>query len=267
MPLIKLTRLLAVICFAAIFFAGCKPVEQNITYFKNVPDSLPIPVDVDLPKFKDPVIRTNDMLQISIVTLDKDDNILLKNNNTIPVGVSSSGAAGGAPAILVDNKGMIELPAAGKIYVAGLTTFAARDTIRNRLEKFYKQPVVSVNFANFTINVLGEINRPGPYIIANEKVSILDAISMAGDLSIDGKRENIMLIRDSAGVKTFARFNINNTNFLSSYYYYLRQGDIVYVEPKKSKQSGADAIRGRNVGYISLAFSILITIVSLIVIR
>jgi polysaccharide export outer membrane protein len=122
--------------------------------------------------------------------------------------------------------------------------------------------VVSVRFANFNITVLGEVARPATYVVPNEKVSILDAIGMAGDLTIYGKRENVLLIRDSLGIKKMMRFDLNSTSTLLSPYFYLRQGDVVYVEPAKSKIAASDAVKTRNITLLGAGLSLLIVIFS-----
>lgn len=265
-------RILLGFILVVFFLVGCKPQQLNIAYFKNVPDSLyGVAMSAKVAAFKDPVIQSNDLLQITVLTLDKDDNEVLAAASKIPVNASittnSQVASNTVSGFLVDREGVINLPAIGKVKVAGLTTALARDTIRNRMSRFYKSPVVNVRFANFTITVLGEVNKQGQYTVPNEKVSIIDAIGLAGDLTVDAKRENILLIRDSADVKQFTRFNLNSSSLLTSPYFYLHQGDVVYVEPKKTKPSGNDVVKSRNLAIITTAVSALATILTIVLTR
>lgn len=268
---IKFTKFsckISILWMIVLFLNGCV-ATQNLAYFRNVPDSFSKETVSLLAPFKNPVIQANDLLQISVVTLDKNDNEILANGSRManPSGNNFTSSNPAISGLLVDDQGMIELPAIGSVKVSGLTTFAARDTIYNRMAKFYKKPVVNVRFSNFTVTVLGEVNRPGQFTASGEKISIVDAIGLAGDLTVDAKRENLLLMRDSANIKVFARFNLTNSNLLASGYYYLRQGDVVYVEPKKTKPSGNDAVKSRNLTIITTAISGLATIITLIITR
>ena len=240
--------------------------NKKITYFKDVPDALyKTAQNIPSVPYQDPLIRPNDILQISILTLDPQVNNVLTAANTSSFAVQpgSSSAPAGAASVsgfLVDNSGHVELPAIGKIKVSDMTTATARDSIHNRVATIYKDPVVNVRFANFNITVLGEVARPATYIVPSEKVSILDAIGMAGDLTIYGKRENVLLIRDSSGIKQMVRFDLNSSTTLMSPWFYLRQGDVVYIEPNKSKVASTDAVRNRNITLIASGISLLIVI-------
>lgn len=257
----------ALISGLVVLASSCS-VDKKITYFKNIPDSVYNAARV-IPSsgYSDPQIQSNDILQVSILTLDPQVNSVLAAGNNMVFSVqpgSSTSPVAPTPisGILVDNEGTIELPVVGKIKVSGLTTSVARDSIRSRVGIYYNNPVVNVRFANFSITVLGEVARPAAYVVPNEKVSILDAIGMAGDLTIYGKRENVLLVRDSMGVKTSVRFNLNSAETFSSPYFYLRQGDMVYVEPNKARVASTDAVKARNISLIATGISLLVVIFS-----
>ena len=154
---------------------------------------------------------------------------------------SANGSSGAASApiapvgYLVNKNGEIEIPLIGKVKVADLTTFDAADAIRVKSLEYLKSPNVQVRILNFKITVLGEVNKPGSYTVPNEKVSVVDAIGIAGDLTIFGKRDNILLIRDVDGKKEFARLNINSSDIFKSPYLYLKQNDVLYIEANKAK--------------------------------
>lgn len=251
-----------------VSYASSCTVDKKITYFKNIPDSI-YHVANQLPSqaFSDPLIQPNDILQVSILTLDPQVNTVLAAGNNTAFSIqpgSSNSPVTPAPisGLLVDNRGTIELPVIGNIKVDGLTTSVARDTIRNRVAEYYNSPVVNVRYANFSITVLGEVARPASYVVPNEKVSILDAIGMAGDLTIYGKRENILLVRDSMGIKQYVRFNLNSSDVFMSPYFYLKQGDMIYVEPSKSKIAASDAVRARNISLFATGLSLIIVLIS-----
>jgi polysaccharide export outer membrane protein len=258
---------ISVFLLYAFLVSSCG-TNKKITYFQDVPDSLYLQSkNVISAPFIEPVIQPNDILQIAILTLDPRGNDILTaaNSSSYSTQPGSSNATAAPPAVtgfLVDNAGWVEVPIIGKVKVGGMTTAVARDSIHTKVAVYYKNPVVSVRFANFNITVLGEVARPATYIVPSEKVSILDAIGMAGDLTIYGKRENVLLIRDSLGVKKMMRFDLNSTSTLLSPYFYLRQGDVVYVEPAKSKIAASDAVKTRNITLLGAGLSLLIVIFS-----
>jgi polysaccharide export outer membrane protein len=109
-----------------------------------------------------------------------------------------------------------------------------KEIVRNHALKYYKDPLVNVRIANFYITVLGEVKRPGLYIVGNEKINIIDAIGLAGDLSLGGKRGNVIIIREENGESVFKRVSLNATDIVQSEYYYLQSGDKIYIEPLKA---------------------------------
>lgn len=259
-------KLLVVIFFLALL-SSCA-TNKKISYFRDIPDSIFLTAkNINTSSFEEPLIQPNDILQVSILSLDPQLNNMFTLANSVAFSVqpSSSNVPAGAPTIagfLVDKKGIIELPVIGKIKVAGLSTGAARDLIHDRVAGYYKDPVINVRFANFNITVLGEVARPATYVVPNEKVSVLDAIGMAGDLTIFGKRENILLIRDSSGQKKYVRFDLNSSAMFKSPYFYLRQGDVIYVEPGKAKIAASDGVKTRTITLVASGLSVLIVLLS-----
>jgi polysaccharide export outer membrane protein len=146
--------------------------------------------------------------------------------------------------------------------VQGKTTDSVREEIKNKAAAYYKDPVVNVRFANFRVTVLGEVNKPSTYDMPNEKVTLLDALGAAGDLTIYGKRENVLLIRNKDGKKEFVRFNLNQSNLFTSPYFYLHQGDVVYVEPNKAKVASTDLTQVKRISIMASVLSLLIVAVS-----
>lgn len=163
---------------------------------------------------------------------------------------------------LVDINGEISFPVIGKLKVAGLKKSEAVDLITSKLSSYLKYPIVTIQFLNYKVTVLGEVNRPGSYTINNERVSILEALGLAGDMTVYGKRENVLLIREADGKKQFVRLDLNSLNPLSSPYYYLQQNDVIYVEPNATKLRSAASL---NVSLWLSAVSTLASTVTIIV--
>ncbi|ACU62200.1 polysaccharide biosynthesis/export family protein [Chitinophaga pinensis] len=249
-------------------FMSCS-TPKNVTYFRDIPDTV-LRRSIDQAPYYTPEIQVDDILQVTIQTLDPASTAMLNQTNTAswPVtGTSgtqpaSNTAASNVSGFLVDKDGYVVLPLIGKVLVKGKTTDKVRDDIRAKAAEYYKDPVVNVRFANFKITVLGEVTRPSTYIVPNEKVTLLDAIGMAGDLTIYGKRENVMLIRDAGPKKEFIRFNLNDSKTFTSPYFYLRQGDVVYVEPDKNKVSGTDTNSVKRIAVITSVLTLLVVVIS-----
>ncbi|TCK84938.1 polysaccharide biosynthesis/export family protein [Albibacterium bauzanense] len=244
-------------------FSSCVVTKKSV-YFNDLPfDSTAV---VNLAKFNEPVIQADDILNITIQTVDVDATAAVNQVSTVPaVGASSASTVGNQviKGFLVDKDGNVAIPMLGNIKVAGLTTYDARQLIAENASRFFKEPTVQVRFANFKITIIGEVAKPATYTVPNEKVTLLDAIGLAGDLTIYGKRENVMLIRDNLnGEKEFIRFNLNSYDTFKSPYFYLQQNDVIYVEPGKGKVAANNAARTQTISLISALASLAIVALS-----
>ncbi|MGF1924758.1 MAG: polysaccharide biosynthesis/export family protein [Bacteroidia bacterium] len=239
--------------------------NKNITYFKDIEAVNQAKLE-NAAVFQEPVIQSDDILSISVFTLDQKSGAVV--NQSAPTPLLGGGTEGSSSQLsngfLVDKNGEIELALSGKIKVAGLTTYQARELVRDVVSKNYKAPNVQLRFANFKISVLGEVNKPSAYTLPNEKVTILDALSLAGDLTIYGKRENVLIVRDSNGQKEFARLNLNSSEIFNSPFYYLKQNDMIYVEPNKAKASANNTPQIQTVGIITSVLSVLVLAISVL---
>ena len=244
---------LNVLAFMAIVltFNSCISSKQ-IAYFQkgvNQSDTLQIA------KAYIPTIQAGDILLINIGSLNPAASSFFNPYSTMSVGSettdASSAAASGitqspsvsqtaAPNFLVDENGAIELPLIGNIKLGGLTTAQARDLIKERIKKYLKEPTINVRVINYKVSVMGEVVHPSVYVIPNEKITLPEALSLAGDLTIFGKRENVLIIRDDNGKKIFARVNLSNRDLYTSPYYYLHNNDVVYVEPNGGRIAQTD---------------------------
>lgn len=223
--------------------------RKEIVYFQ--PGSTP--ASGQALKYTEPAIQTDDILSIRVSSLSKEASSFFNMNN--------EGEVKDDEGYLVDGNGSIEMPLIGQIKVSGLTTKSARDTLRKKLEKYLQNPAVTVRYKNFRVIVLGDVERPGVYTIPNEKINIIEAIGLAGDLTIYAKRNNIMVIRDSNGKKDYGSIDLNSRNVFESPYYYLRTNDVIYVEPGKGKTAQSDNFY-RVVPVILSGFTILVVILT-----
>ena len=163
---------------------------------------------------------------------------------------------------LVNKEGIIDFPVLGKLPVKGLTINQLKDMLVLKLDQYLKNPIVNARLLNYKITVLGEVNKPSSYTLQSERVSVMDAIGLAGDLTIYGKRENVLLVREENGQRNFIRLNLNSSKIFQSPYYYLKQNDVLYIEPNKSKIASSDALTIRNLSILSTIATVLVVIVS-----
>jgi len=222
-------------------FSSCVNSRKAV-YFNNIQDTTITNSVATL----DPVIQSSDLLNISVSSLNPEASMLFNTPNiTMPVTTTSSGTTPtsggfGSPQLmgyLVNQEGVIKFPILGKFKAAGLTKRQLEDAIADTLtaRKLLVDPIVTVRYLNFRVTILGEVARPTTLNVANERISILEALGLAGDLTIYAKRDNVMLIRESDGKKIIKRIDLNANDILGSPYYYLKTNDIVYVEPRKEK--------------------------------
>ncbi len=164
---------------------------------------------------------------------------------------------------IVNSDGNINFPVLGDIKIAGLNREQAVTFIGGKLKDYIKDPIVNIKTVNYKITVLGEVNRPGTYTATNERITLIEALGMAGDLTIYGERENVLVIQDYDGKKTYTRVNLKSHDLFNSPVYYLSQNDIVYVEPNKT-QAKASGI-GPSTGVLFSTLGILISTTALII--
>lgn len=248
-----------------IFLNSCKTTKV-VPYFSDFPDTSKPTVIKAFP-FKSPVIQPDDVLSITLQTIDNVVSAPVNTTNTSDVSTGSASGAGGQNinGYLVDRDGMVELPFIGKMRVGGLTTSQARDTILKAANKLFVSPIVNVRLINFKITVLGEVNRPSAYVMPSEKVTIFDAIGLAGDLTIYGKRENVLLVRDSTGDnRKMIRMDLNSKNIMQSPYFYLQPNDMVYVEPNKDRIISSDALTSRRITILTVTLSTVVTLTAIL---
>lgn len=163
---------------------------------------------------------------------------------------------------LVDKEGFIDYPVIGKVKALDLTRNQVTSLLVKKLENYIKNPIVNVRVNNFKISVTGEVTRPGTFLINSERISLLEALSQAGDITIYGKRTNILLIREVNGKKVSQRIDITKSDFINSPYYYLTQNDVIYVEPNNTRRNSS--VIGPNVSILVSIASITIALLTLL---
>lgn len=213
----------------------------------------------------DAKIMPKDLLTITVSATDPE--AVKPFNLTVPslTTGTSTYSQPSLQAYLVDNNGQINFPVIGLITLSGLTKSEAEQKVTGLLSKYLKeQPVVTVKFVNYKISVIGEVARPNTFTIVNEKVNIFEALAMAGDMTIWGKRENVKIIReDVSGNKKVVVLNLNDPSVIYSPFYYLQQNDVVYVEPNETKAKNSEI--GSATSLWLSGTSILISIATLLI--
>ena len=254
-----------ILLFVTVLLSSCRSTK-NVAYLQNSDY-----VDPSRSEYLyDARIMPKDVLTITVSTVNPEAaapfNLLVRptlNNNQSSV---SSTGGGSLQTYLVDNKGCIEFPVLGTLEVGGLTKSLCEKMIHDKIMPYLnasENPVVTVRMSNYKISVLGEVNRPGMFVVGNEKINILEALAQAGDLTIYGVRNNVKLIRDNeTGRNEIHTLNLNDADIISSPYYYLQQNDIVYVEPNKVKARNSSI--GQSTSLWLTSTSILISLSSLL---
>ena len=251
----------AVLCMT---LGSCGSSKQ-IAYFQNA-DSLNYAASKGL---FDAKIMPKDLLTISVSTTDPKaaTPFNLSVTNTLNATGYLSTGAGSLQTYLVDNDGFINFPVVGQLKVGGMTKRQCENYIRDKILPYMSKtenPIVTVKMASFKVTVAGEVKAPGVFNVDQEKISVIEALARAGDLTIYGKRGNVLLIReDATGEKSVHRLNLNDANLINSPYYYLQQNDYLYVEPN-SVQAKNSAIGSSTTIWISVV-SILTSVASLVV--
>lgn len=210
---------------------GC--INQKKAVYFNDLNSTTITNKTPVPET---IIQKNDLLNITVSSLDSKASEVFNAPNIL--NVTTAGTSGEILGYLVGTDGTVQFPILGSIKAEGLTKDQLRVSIQKKLvdQDLLKAPIVSIRFLNFRVTVLGEVKNPTVINVPNEKISLLEALGLAGDLTIYAKRDNILVIRENEkGDKDIRRINLNSIELLSSPYYYLKSNDIIYVEPNKSK--------------------------------
>lgn len=261
----KIHKVVCMLTLSTLLVSGCTsyqkvPYLQNPEVVNNYGKEIPL---------YDAKIMPKDILNITVNTTDP--AAAAPFNLTVQDPISSTNGSlrtTTQPSLqqyLVNNDGEIDFPVLGRLRISGLTKNECEALIRQKLIPYLKEtPVVTVRMINYKISVLGEVNKPGTFTVTNEKVNVLEALAMAGDMTVYGVRKNVKLVREDAnGKRLIQTLNLNDADLVLSPYFYLQQNDILYVTPNKTKARNSDIGNSTTI-WIS-ATSILVSIASLLV--
>lgn len=242
-----------------VFYFSCASREK-IAYYQNIEQVLAS----DSTTSFDTKLQPDDLLMIVVMAQNAEaaapfnlPSVMLQSNTeleTQQLRVNS---------YLIDSKGAIQFPVIGEVRLGGLSRSEAISKLISELKKYINDPKVNLRILNYKITVSGEVKQPGVQVVNSERITLVEALAMCGDLTEYGKRNNIMIIREKDGKKEIGRVDITKADFINSPYYYLSQNDHVYVEPNKTKVNASSV--GPNTGIIISAISLLLTVVAIII--
>jgi len=252
----KLQPNYGVICLTLlILITSCSSPKRNLVYFSDLPTTNDYSTKIN--NYTPPKIQADDILSISVSSLNPESNVLF-NNVLLPAAGNNQVIADKInEGYVVDKNGFINFPVIGKIALAGLSKEQANEKMTGLIKEHVKNPIVNIRFVNFKVTVIGEVNQPATFTVATEKINVLEALGLAGDMTTFGKRENVLIIREKEGVRNTARINLNNKDVLSSPYFYLQQNDIVYVEPENKSKAAQTDPSNRYIGLWAAIISVI----------
>ena len=267
-------KLLPLLLFT-VLLGACTAVPKDIAYFQKENNLTKEELSM-MKNFADPTIREGDVLTIAVSATDplaassfnlplvsfvKDGTTQITTSGTRDIAASQA-----MQTYTVNVDGNINFPVLGKVKVAGMRKQDVVLFLEKEISKYIKKPIVNLNISNYKVTVLGEVNRPGSYPITTDRVSILDALGYAGDMTIYGNRKEVRVIRDSNGLKEIILYDLTGNEFLADGNFYLQQNDVVYVEPndKRMKNSRYSQTDQYNLSLVSTVASTLSVITSVI---
>lgn len=234
-----------------IQFTSCN-THKKLVYFQQ-----PVNDSSSIQSSYTPTLKTDDLL--SIIITGEDPLAVAAFNMPTAAGVSS--VTNTAEGYLIDANGNVQMPVLGTMHLSGLNRMEAIALLHEKLSVYINNPVVNIQILNFKVTILGEVNNPGTFKIPNERITLLEAIGLAGDLEITGVRKNVLVIRDNNGKKEEFRVDLTDSKLFSSPVYYLQQNDVIYVEPNFNSRSNSTFWRSTGPVFISLTSLIITTIV------
>jgi polysaccharide export outer membrane protein len=247
-------------CLICLLLFSCAS-RKDIVYYQDI-DGVAFKEKSNSYEIK---IQPDDLLMIIVSAEDPEiaAPFNLKSYTSINPNKQDVAGSQATQLYLVDASGFIDFPILGRLKVSGMARSQLVQLLQDKISVFIKNPIINLRIMNFKVSVQGEVTVPGTYTIASERITLIEALSMAKDLTIYGKRDNILIIREIDGIKTYNRVDISKSDFINSPFYYLSQNDVVYVEPNKNKINGSAV--GPNTGVIISITSLLITLITLIV--
>lgn len=241
---------------------------DDLEYMKNIEETA-----IQESRKQITTLQPGDQLLIIVSAADQDVSKIFNQNYSSQQQIRQSSTPGGntivnqqpvnGPTYIVDSKGLIDFPVIGKIQASGMSVEDFRDALTSQIKRYIRDPHVQARITNYKITVLGEVRSPGEYVIHDGNATLLNAIGMAGDLTVYGKRNDILIVRNTDGVISKERIDLGNADFINSPYYNLKQGDVIYVAPNKTQEQMAR--RDPNLGAYISAASVLVAIVAMLI--
>ncbi len=248
-----------------LFFSSCVSHKELVNFNEaNLPEGQP----EQIINAMNITIQPEDLLRITVHSLDplaaapfnlEEGN----NNNRMAGGNQGTQQLELFTGYFVDQEGFIDFPVLGRIPVEGKTLEETKNDLINRLQTYLKDPVVNIRYLNFKVTVLGEVNVPGTLRLTNKRVTLLEAIGMAGDLTDYAQRNNVLVIREQDGSRTYERLNLQSDEIFTSPYFYLQQNDVIYVEPLRARVATVADPAQRIISYGSAALSLITLVIAL----
>ncbi|WP_407533722.1 polysaccharide biosynthesis/export family protein [Elizabethkingia miricola] len=259
-------RSFLILLLVALAIVSCR-TRNDINYLQDVDRAA---TETAL-RMENNTLQPGDQLVITITARDLDvvkpfnqnysSGQVLQNpqlsGNVVPTTPTSSG-----PTYIIDKNGEIDFPILGKLSTRGLTIDNFKQNLYEKVTRYVKEPTINVKLNNFRVSVMGEVNRPGEYIVADGQTNLMKALALAGDLTIYGVRDNVLLVRAIDGKIEKVRIDLTRSDFMDSPYYNLKQGDVIYVSANKTKEKTSRLDPNMPI-YISVA-SIVVTILALV---
>jgi len=264
----KKTGFSVCLLLSILFMYSCAPAK-DIAYFQKVDTKAHSTKNQMIPTgLYEARIKPKDLLSITVVSSEPDASRMYNLIMPQAEGSSTQNTLASMPTLQtyeVDNDGNIEFPILGKMKIAGLTRNELRVMLHKKLESAFtkESPIITIRFTNYSVNILGEVQKPGKFETTNDRLTILEGLALAGDLTIYGRRDNVKVLREQAdGTKEYITLNLSDKNIIYSPAYYLEQNDVVYVEPNKSRSRSSNYGAAEQYGISTL--SVLLTLTSLV---
>lgn len=234
-----------IICSVALL-SSCVS-QRKLSYLRDVDASSADSINQTYTPLKENYIAKGDLLSIFVNAIDIEAvqlfNMPVANVQNLGAKTVSAAVGGGSlQGYWVDPEGNIDFPILGKLHIEGMTTTMLKDTLTQLISHSVKDPIINVNILNFYVTILGEVKNPGRHGVSKQGMTIFEALGLAGDLTIYGKRNNVLVSREVGGKMEFARLNLNDEAIFASPYYHIRQDDVIYVEPNVARSISSQNI-------------------------
>lgn len=237
----------SILVLCSVTLLGSCISQRKLSYLRDVTAASADSINRTYQPLDENYITKGDLLSIFVNALDIEAvrafNMPVANvQNLGSRQVSSNTGGGSLQGYWVDPEGNIDFPVLGKLHIEGMTTTQLRDTLTTLISQSVKDPIINISFMNFFVTVLGEVKNPGRHAVGVQGMTIFEALGLAGDLTIYGKRNNVLVSREVDGKMEFARLNLNDQAIFASPYYHVRQNDVIYVEPNTARSISSQNI-------------------------